>query len=184
MALTMLRQRLVMRSEANYGVILRVIGQELERRGFAAFDMEIQGDDVCVSVRANPSGREGLQLGDVPNAQQAGLWEQRGTSCRRAKYPQQENYVAFQLHYTMDELKRLDQEARAKRRNPDRIPSSYSMSEILRAIGTFVVHEKGHLRSLSLRNDTVTVVYNTATGRRTIELFAFSKRAGMGRKAK
>jgi hypothetical protein len=146
--------------------------------------MEIQGDDICVSVTANPSGREGPQLGKAPGTQPPGLWKPSGIRSREAKLPRQKNCVVFQLYYTLEELKRLDQEARAKRRNPDRIPSSYGMSEILRAIGTFVVRENGHLYSLSWRNGTVTVVYDTAAGRRSIDLFAFSKQAGTVRKAK
>lgn len=173
-----------MKLNADYGMILRVIGQDLERKGIAAFDMEIQGDNICVSVTADPPGRGGPQPGEAPRTQQAGLWKPSEIRCREAMSPQRENCVAFQLHFTIEELRRMDQEARVKRRNLDRIPSSYSMSEILRAIGIFVVHEKGRLHSLSLRHGIVTIVYDTAAGRRTVDLFAFSKREGMGRKAK
>lgn len=171
-----------MKFGANYGVILRVIGQDLERRGITAFDMKIQGRNVWVSVGASPPGRESPELHGAQKSKRSGFGTSNKTRCREAKAPPSQDGGAFELHYTIDELKRLDQEARVKRRDPDRIPSAYSMSEILRAIGIFVVRETGRLRSLSFRDGMVTIVYDTAAGQRTVYLCATPKRAGAGRK--
>lgn len=173
-----------MKFSANHGIILRVIGQDLERRGIASFDMEIRGEGVWVSVGADPSGRESPKLHGAHRFKRSGLGKSSKTRCREAKAPASQDSVAFQLHYTIEELKRLDQEARVKRRDPDRIPNAYGMSEIFRAVGIFVGHEKGRLHSLSLRHGMFTIVYDTAAGERTVDLFATPKRAGVGRKTK
>lgn len=173
-----------MKFNANHGIILRVIGQDLERKGIASFDMEIQGEDVWVSIGANPPGRKSPKLHVAHSFKRSGLGKSSKTRCREAKAPPSQDSVAFQQHYTIEELKRLDQEARVKRRDPDRIPSGYGMSEILRAVGIFVGHEKGRLHSLSLRHGMVTIAYDTTAGRRTVDLFAAPKGAGVGRKNK
>src|SRR5262249_8094941 len=79
------------------------------------------------------------------------------------------------LHYTLDDIERLDHEGRERRDDDAGIEDFLSLSQMLRAIGTYVGRERARLLSISNNAFTagtmpfVTIEYKTAEGERVID---------------
>lgn len=95
------------------------------------------------------------------------LFQKKGTSGTEP-HP-----TGFELRYTSEELKRLDQEARQRRREGYGIPNGHKMSELLRAAGDYVDQKKAKLLGISWQEQSIDIVYETAEGHRKLEVFNF-----------
>src|SRR5262249_25581288 len=79
------------------------------------------------------------------------------------------------LHYTLDDIEQLDREAREGDNLYSGVKDFLSLSQILRAISTYVGRKRARLLSVSnnaLRAETmpvVTIEYETAEGERVID---------------
>jgi hypothetical protein len=73
------------------------------------------------------------------------------------------------LHYALDDIERLDREARDRKNHISSVKDFLNLSQILWAIGTYVSGKQGRLRSLSNTASTgtmpvFTIEYETARG--------------------
>lgn len=138
----------------NYGQALRAIGQALESWHLEDFDLEGQGDDFIVRGVKRDAPR-GLNLSKAF----------RRLFARKSPGPA--NYVV--LHYTPDEIDRLEQEGQARRTGSSETPDLSSLSQILRSLGTYVDGKGGrlleiHKKQISPVLQSVTLKYQTYQG--------------------
>lgn len=144
---------------ASYAQTLRAIGQTLEVLDLEAFELKSDGRDYLVR------GETAALLLEKQDLQESGLravW-------RRLLRGQQAKPRSIELRYTPEDIDRLQREGQTRRRDPHEIPDPYSVSEILRAVGAYLDLKGAHLLEVSRRNGRVTIQYETAEGRRTVE---------------
>lgn len=79
--------------------------------------------------------------------------------------------VSIQLRYTVEDISRLEREGQARRRDSNLIPNGHSMSQLLRAVGGYVSRKPACLVAVSWRDQSVSIVYETAQGRRELDNF-------------
>jgi hypothetical protein len=70
----------------------------------------------------------------------------------------------IELQYTNKDIERLEQEGRANRTNPNRIPEYSSLSQILRCVGAYLVQKRARLIKLWRDSDSVSLEYQTSLG--------------------
>ena len=70
----------------------------------------------------------------------------------------------IELQYTNKDIDRLEQEGRANRTNPNRIPEYSSLSQILRCVGAYLVQKRARLIKLWRDSDSVSLEYQTSLG--------------------
>jgi hypothetical protein len=73
-----------------------------------------------------------------------------------------------ELLYSLKDIQGLDEQGKAKRRDPHAMPDPFSLSSILRATGDFV-NRKGRFLLGSSRDHHVLVLYETPEGLRKME---------------
>ncbi len=168
--------RKVQESTATYALPLRAIGQDLELMHIEAFELEKEGDDYVVRGRTKvlPWKRllpqylshniVHLARGNVPSQPS----EEKESSTVRL------SSVALELRYTPEEIDRLDREGQASRRDSIKIPNGYSMSELLRTAGDYVDQRGARLLGISWRYQSISIVYETAEGRRELDMLSIS----------
>ena len=154
-------------SNDSYAQILRVIGQQLEPLKPQAFD--IVRSDRCYLARCltKPAGSKGR---GVPTFLQTAERQQIGPG--RPGGPFAAN---LELMYTAKDIWLLEEQGRARRRNPRGLPEPYSLANMLRAIGWFLDDQNGaRLISASYhaaQDNIVNIIYETAKGVRRVEEF-------------
>jgi hypothetical protein len=108
-----------------------------------AFDLERQNDDYFVWVRTPTQAEKPLPLESEKEEFTASA---AGT---------------YQLRYSPKDVDRLEREGRARRRNPNGMPDLYSMSQLLGALGAYIIRRNARLLAISWREESVNVVYQT-----------------------
>lgn len=74
-----------------------------------------------------------------------------------------------ELHYTGEDVDRLDEEGRAKRLDKNAMPDFYRLSQILRTVGAYVDEKGGDLLGVSRSGSRLTIEYKMRKGQLTIE---------------
>jgi hypothetical protein len=147
---------------------LRAIGQDLEARHVKAFDLERQNDEYCVRVRKQtPPPESSLPLKLSRSVFRAARLRFREPA------PKKENFIASatELRYPPEDIDRLEHEGQARRRNRNGMPDPHSLSQLLRAVGGDINRRAVHLLAISWREESVSIVYRTAEGRRELDNF-------------
>lgn len=130
-----------MMQKSKYSQTLRAIGQDLEVRGVAAFNLIHHGNDYFVqATRGGPST-------DLPLSEDVGRSSDKTSHQPGARgvFPTSE---IFQIHYSHDEIDRLDEKGREKRGIFSGTPDFLNLSQILRAVGATIDLRAGHLLTL------------------------------------
>jgi hypothetical protein len=77
--------------------------------------------------------------------------------------------VALVLRYTLDDVDWLERRGQGRRRRWRGMPNPYSLSQMLRVVGSYIDHRGGRLLEVARRGQWVTIQYNTARGQRKQE---------------
>ena len=128
-----------------YDQELRVIGQALEAKGIDVFELKSEGDRYI--VKGNTRKVSSL-IGKIRD------WRERihGES------------LAGSNSYSHLDIERLERAGRSKRRNPDRLPDFYSVSNTLRTVGSYLDAKQGELLEIQKRPLSVTLLYQDKDG--------------------
>lgn len=130
---------------------LRAIGQALEEQHLEDFDLKNQNGDFVVRGRqALPEGGEKL-IRDIL------------TRLRR------EPGGFVELHYTQDDIDRLEDKGRSRRRDNGGMPDFYALSQMLRTVGAYVDQKQADVLELSRDGPRLTIQYKLGEGQLTIE---------------
>jgi hypothetical protein len=140
-----------------FAVELRAVGQALEKFRFAAFKLARREGTYTIS------GSGSSDLETTFSLIQSIRDVVRG-SRPKGKTGQSASPIA--LSYSRSEIDSLDSKERAKREQADKMPDPYSISQILRGVGTFLDNRHAaSLLGISFQDQWVTVLYKTHDGR-------------------
>jgi hypothetical protein len=132
-----------MKQDLTYDRRLRAIGQALEQYRVITFSLKSEGDAYFVQGEAEKV-KSVLSL------------------LRRQK--------AFdRMSFSSRDIDRLDQEGRAKRKTPDRLPDFRSLSSMLRTIGAYLDLNQGRLLEVCKRDETVIILFQNSEGHPQLE---------------
>jgi hypothetical protein len=153
-----------MSSSIDYAKTLRVIGQVLDSFRAKAYDIVCYGN--CYLVRCQTQEKERL-IKALPNFLR--LWREE---------PQREVTLAegqrspmnVELIYSLKEVETLDDQGKARRRDPRGMPNPHSLSNMLRCVGrTLNAKRCPRLLLASNHDHTVVIIYQNSNGTRRVE---------------
>jgi hypothetical protein len=161
----------------NYSTILRVLGQELDSLKPAAYEVVCYGNSYLVRCRVKQ---------DQPNAKADEKKVRRLPAFLRLwreeeKPPSQTAdegaFMNVEFFYDLEDIKRLDEERKAPRGDPNALPDPYSFSYTLGAVGG-LVDRKLNARLLFASNraqegQKIVILVETERGR-TLEEYPIS----------
>jgi hypothetical protein len=161
---------------ANYAHPLRTIGQDLEALHVDSFEMEREGDDYLIrSTVEVPPPEDPLPETNKEQNLRSVLRKMLGRSFEpKEPPPPPPAPVDIELRYTPKDIERLEREGQDRRRDPHRIPDTYSLPQILRAVGTYVSRKGARLCSISMQNQSLTIQYETGGSSRNTEVLTVS----------
>ena len=77
----------------------------------------------------------------------------------------------LEIHYTDEDIARMDSEGQKKRTGEPGSPEAHTLSQILRAVGAFVDQKQGNLLSVTKDGQDITIEYESALKRSMTEKF-------------
>lgn len=94
---------------------------------------------------------------------------------RRKKTPPvvdpQPSSGTFELHYTHEDIVRMDREGQKRRSGGRGSPEAHALSQILRAVGAFVDQKQGRLMAVTKEGQDIRIDYESALKRNLSEQF-------------
>ena len=78
---------------------------------------------------------------------------------------------ALEIHYTHDDIARMETEGQSKRKGAEGSPEAHTLSQILRAVGAFVDQKQGRLLSVTKDGQDISIEYESALKRDLTEKF-------------
>jgi hypothetical protein len=150
----------------SFAQLLRPVGQMLEPLRVESFSLKVE--DGSVSVRARK--REERHV-PTPDMSLRVTWQ-----LFRRKKPEivsetQPSSGVLELHYTQDDIARMDTEAQARRTGSGGSPEAHALSQILRAVGAFVDQKQGRLIGVTVEGQDITIEYDSALKKTLTEKF-------------
>lgn len=153
-----------------YAETLRVIGQHLEPIKPDAFDI-VRYDRCYLAGGLTKQTKTGSRL--LPTFLYMPIQEHL-----RPGKPGGRHSRNFELLYTLKDIRRLEEQGKARRRDPRGTPEPFSLSNILRAIGWFLDDQSGARLILASYHsgqvNFVNIIYETPQGVRRLEEYATS----------
>jgi hypothetical protein len=148
--------------------MLRPIGQVLEGLGMQSFSLTIEGAEVLVHGRRSIKQQEAGSGSSLK-----ALWRLlRGVDEKSA--PERSSDVV-ELRYTPEDIARLDAEGQAKRGASGGVQDAHSLSQILRAAGSFVDQKNGRLLGIRKEDGSISLAYESDLNTKVSEQFAISE---------
>lgn len=155
-----------MRGTIGYAQPFRAIGQALETLNLQTFEIEPAGEDFLVRGHL-PNPVVDATADALSPASLKTVWGNLPPLSSKNRPEQNEPNVPLlpiELQYTTKDIDRLEQEGRAKRTDPNRIPEHSSLSQVLRCVGAYLVQKRARLIKLRRDSDSVCVEYQTSSG--------------------
>lgn len=162
---------------SGYAQVLRAIGQALETLRVRSFELAPSGDDFVVrgtvalaaaSPSPNPVNRHTFRVvwGPVNDAENFDPTQSKAVAS--------EPLSAVDLHYTVQDIERLEYEGQARRQDPHRLADATSLSQVLRCMGAYLNQKCARLLKLAREDDVLTLEYETSLGSLMKESFSAS----------
>jgi hypothetical protein len=149
-----------------YAQLLRAIGQALEVLQFGTFAMEFAGQDFLVRGSAATSTEQEAARA-IREKVIRFVWEAiPGERASEAEidFAMSTWPTRLNLHYTVKDMNRLEQEGKARRQNVTGVPDIASLSQLLRTIGAYVEEKKARLVKIARYEEALVIQYETVDG--------------------
>jgi hypothetical protein len=144
----------------DYGRALRAIGQDLAKLVPNSLEVEVVENDFIVR------GQGRVAHSQLAESDNPGLWRTlQDRIAHRAPHQPAPSFVPFERKYTPDDVNRLDEAGRARRRGPSKPPDISGLAEKLRTVGRIVDAKCGRLTKLIDDMESVTVEYCDEQGK-------------------
>jgi hypothetical protein len=134
-----------MTQRKGYDRQLRVIGQALESRGIDVFELKSEGDRYLIK---STTGKVPSLLARIRD------WRERLHG---------ESLLGRNIYSRLD-IERLEREGRSRRRNPDRLPDFYSVSNTLRTVGSYLDAKQAELLEIQKTPLSLSLLYQDKDG--------------------
>lgn len=148
-----------------YAQPFRAIGQALETLNLQIFEIEPSGEDFL--VRGHLPNPVVVTADALSPASLNTVWGNL-PPLSSEKHPEQNEpnapLLPIELQYTSKDIERLEQEGRANRTDPNRVPECSSLSQVLRCVGAYLVQKRARLIKLWRDSDSVSLEYQTSLG--------------------
>lgn len=141
----------------NYSQLLRPVGQMLEPLQIESFALKVEDGGVAVYAEK----RETQPAPDVSLKVSWQIFRRKKTAPAQAAQP---SSGTLEIHYTLDDIARMDSAGQQKRSGAEGTPEAHALSQILRAVGAFVDQKQGRLLSVSMDGQEIGVEYSSAAG--------------------
>lgn len=150
----------------SFSQLLRPVGQMLEPLQIESFSLKVE--DRGVAVYAEKHETPGAS---APNVSLRVSWQIfRRKKAQPAQDPQPSSGT-LEIHYTHDDIARMDSDGRSKRTGEGGSPEAHTLSQILRAVGAFVDQKQGRLLGVSKDGQEIRIEYESALKRDLTETF-------------
>jgi hypothetical protein len=149
-----------------YAQPFRAIGQALETLNLQIFELEPTGEDFLIRGQL-PNPVFDVSADALSPAGLNTVWGNlRPLSSEDRPQRKRPNVplLSIELQYTSKDIDRLEQEGRANRTDPNRIPEHSSLSQILRCVGAYLVQKRARLVKLWRDSDSISLEYQTSLG--------------------
>ena len=156
-----------MMETVHYAELLRPIGQMLEALRIESFALKL--DSAGFVIRDKTRNR--TQLTPREKAFLADLHQRHAEALDKQDALRMATGV-FEWHLTPNDIGRLEQEGRERRRATWEAPDSHSVSQILRVIGSMLDQKGGRMSSVSKEGQTVTVEYALPDGKKATDEYS------------
>jgi hypothetical protein len=153
--------------ELNFSQLLRPVGQMLEPLQIESFSLKVEDSGgVHVSAQKREERRP-----STPEVSLRVVWQTfRRHKPEPVKEPESPSGV-LELHYTRDDIARMDAEEQSKRKGTGGAPEAHALSQIFRAVGAYVDQKRGKLLAFSKANDEIIIEYESALKKKLREQF-------------
>jgi hypothetical protein len=165
-----------MAGRPEYAHDLRALGQALEILQIERFEIEPDGDSYLVQILAKRPGRRS-DRGPTGESTVRHIW---ASAPRETGGEQVDTNLLYamaktlDLHYTPEDVVRLEKEWRARRNQADRIADPSTLSELLRAAGAYVSEQGGALLKIRRQEGSLVLHYETKSGQKREETLSDS----------
>jgi len=168
----------LMTAMSGYAQPLRAIGQALETLNLQSFELEPIGEDFYVRGTLTRSDAE-LSSDVVTLDKLSAIWGKIPGFDHPDRERQSRNGTAvvesIELHYTIRDIDRLEQEGQARRVDPHRMPDTASLSQVLRCVGAYLNQKRARLLRLWRDTESVSIEYETSLGSKLKETLAVAE---------
>lgn len=150
-----------------YAQPLRAIGQALETLNLQSFELEPVGDDFYIRgtlIRSNAELTDESMTPDKLNAIWGKVPDFNRVDGDRRSAGSAAVLAPIELQYSSKDIDRLEQEGRARRVDPRRMPDTSSLSQVLRCVGAYLNQKRARLLRLWRDAESVSVEYETSLG--------------------
>ena len=154
-----------MSPNVKFAQLLRPVGQMLEPLGVESFSLSVA--DSGVSIHAQKREHAPEETGGVSLRV---TWQMFRRKQAADPVPQPTSGLV-EIHYSYDEIARMDQEAQRRRQGADAGSGAHSLSQVLRAVGAFVDQKQGRLLAVTKEGQEISVDYESALKRQLAEKF-------------
>ena len=144
-------------SDFSYAKQLRAVGQDLEAHNLLSVDLEMEAGFYVVRGTARVSKATGSLFGRF-------LRVFIYSSISNSGQPRAAS--ESNLRYSLRDIEELESRGRAKRKEPHHMPDPYSLSQVLRSVGSYLDNRAGtHPVGITVRDHWTTLQYRTPEGR-------------------
>lgn len=149
-----------------YAQPFRAIGQALETLNLQIFELEPTGEDFLIRGHLPNPVIDVIEHALSPASLNTVWGNLPPLSSENRREPSEPNVplLPIELQYTSKDIDRLEQEGRANRTDPNRIPEYSSLSQVLRCVGAYLVQKRARLIKLRRDSDSVSLEYQTSLG--------------------
>ena len=159
---------------SDYARHLRVIGHDLENLQLDRFNLECTSENYLVWLRPeSPTTGQNPLLRISRNRLQK-LWKNRVAPRaigQEETYTNASSQPAKRLRYSFQDLDRIERDRRQLRRRHSRSADGHGLSQLMRTIGALVEQRNERLLGVSWQELSVSIVVETAQGRKRIDVF-------------
>ena len=149
---------------------LRPVGQLLEPLEIESFALQVENNGVY--IRAQKRAVRPVQ--PSPELSLRSVWQAlRGKETQAAKEPHAQ-WQTLELRYSLEDIERMDREAKSRRSLAGASPEAHTLGQILRAVGAFVDQKQGRLIGVTKEGQEIGINYESALRRGVSEKFTVS----------
>lgn len=153
-----------------YAQPLRAIGQALEVLNIQGFEMEAARGEFF--IRGVATGAEAGRSRDHATSKIHAVWGAL-PHFGHAERPRVDSpETSLELHYTSQDVARLDAEGRSRRGTSNTEAEATSLSQVLRCIGGYLNKKSSSLLKITREADSVVLEYQTSSGNRMKDTFS------------
>ena len=155
-----------MSPDFSFSQLLRPVGQMLEPLQVDSFSLKVEDRGVAVYAEKHE-----IPHAPAPNVSLKVSWQVfRRKKTASAPEPQPSSGT-LEIHYTHDDIARMDTEGQSKRTGAPGSPEAHALSQILRAVGAFVDQKQGRLLGVTKDGQDISIEYESALKRVSTEKF-------------